>query len=320
MAASVSVIVPVHNGARHLGQTLAAVLAQTHPQVEIVVVDDGSTDRSLEVVAHTAPRAVVAHNAQAGGVSRARNQGLAMAQGRVVCFLDQDDLWHPSHLARQLAAFERMPEAGAVVVPYHHWYPGTDGYAAPETLWPAAADDHFDPAFTGWVYHQFMHDCWALTSATMLRREALEEVGPFDPDRPYGEDWELWLRLSRRWQFAKLGHPAVLYRQHPSQGSRQARETDHRTELLLAHAKAFGLASADGRAISRPHFETLIAGYQVRFGLHHLSHGSAALGRRALWSAWRRDPVRLRHLALAAAATVGWRPRATGDCPPATST
>ena len=320
MVALVSVIVPVHNGALHLEQTLAAVLAQTHPQVEIVVVDDGSTDRSLEVVAQVAPGAVVAHNAQASGVSRARNQGFAMAHAPFVCFLDQDDIWHPRHLARQLAAFERMPEAGAVVVPYHHWSPVPGANAVPETLWPAEADDRFDPAFSGWVYHQFMLDCWALTSATMIRREALDEVGAFDPDRPYGEDWELWLRLSRRWQFARLGDPAVLYRQHPTQGSRQARETDHRTELLLAHAEAFGLASADGRAITRPDFEAMIASYQVRFGLHHLRHGSVALGRRTLWSAWRRDPVQLRHLALAAAATAGWRPRAAAECPPAAST
>ena len=308
MAFKVSVIVPVHNGARYLGHTLAAVIAQTHPSIELVVVDDGSTDISLQVAADVAPAAIVVKLAQAGGVSAARNRGLSASTAPFVCFLDQDDIWHPQHVARQLAAFARMPQAGAVVVPYHHWYPLADSsYASPVSIWPSVADDRLDPEFTGWVYHQFLLDCWALTSATMLRRTALEAVGAFDPDRPYGEDWELWLRLSRRWQFAKLGQPPVLYRQHPTQGSRMSRRVDHRTELLLAHAAAHGLASADGRAVSRTLFEATIAGYQAQFGMHHLRHGSLALGRHALWRAWRRQPARLRHLAFALAASVGWR-------------
>jgi glycosyltransferase involved in cell wall biosynthesis len=307
MSALVSVIVPVHNGAAHVAQTLAAVLAQSHPAVELVVVDDASSDNSATVVAHAAPAARLLRRPVAGGVSRARNEGLDAASGHFVCFLDQDDIWHPTHLARQLAAFERLPELGAVVVPYQHWYPNAHGEPAPSRLWPAQADDRLDPEFTGWVYHQFLVDCWALTSATMIRREALDEVSAFDADRPYGEDWELWLRLSRRWRFGRLGGPPVLYRQHPTQGSRRARATDHRTELLLAQAQAFGLASADGRAISRARFEALIAGYQAQHGLHHLRHGDRALGRRTLWRAWQRQPARLRHLALALAATLGWR-------------
>ena len=313
MAFKVSVIVPVHNGARYLGQTLAAVIAQTHPSIELVVVDDGSTDLSLQVAADVAPAAIVVKLAQAGGVSAARNRGLSASTAPFVCFLDQDDIWHPQHVARQLVAFARMPQAGAVVVPYHHWYPLADSsYASPVSIWPSVADERFDDAFTGWVYHQFLLDCWALTSATMVRRTALEAVGAFDPDRPYGEDWELWLRLSQRWQFAKLGQPPVLYRQHPDQGSRKARPIDHRSDLLLQSARAHGLASRDGRAVPAARFRRTLARYRMEFGLHQLTHGEPALGRQALWQAWQRDPLRLRYLALAAAATVGWRPRDAG--------
>jgi len=320
MPALVSVVVPVHDGAAHVAQTLTAVLAQTHADVELIVVDDGSSDDTLAEVKRAAPTTRVLRRDRAGGVSVARNEGLAAAGGRFVCFLDQDDIWHPSHLARQVAAFARAPELGAVVVPYQHWYPDTHGEPAPGRLWPEQADDGFAPDFTGWVYHQFLIDCWALTSATMLRREALDDVGAFDPNRPYGEDWELWLRLSRRWRFGRLGGPPVLYRQHPSQGSRRARDVDHRTELLTSNAHEHGLASRDGRAVPARLFRQNLARYRKEFGLQHLLHGDAVIGRGALWQAWRNDPLRLRVLAMAVAASAGWRPQPVTALQPPTTT
>jgi hypothetical protein len=165
-----------------------------------------------------------------------------------------------------------------------------------------------DPDFTGTVYHQFLMDCWALTSGTLVRRDALRACGGFDETLPYSEDWELWLRLSRVHQFALLRWPPVLYRQHPVQGSRVARTRDYRTELLLRHAEAYGLRSADGRAIPAQAFKSQVAAYRFEFGYHHLAHGSRWLGLRAVLEAWWLNPRRVKALAVAAAAAVGWRP------------
>lgn len=305
---TVSVVVPLYNGATHIVQTLAAVAAQQHPKVEIIVVDDASTDDSVHRV-QSSGVAVTLLRQTKGGVCAARNAGLARARGDFVCFLDQDDVWYPDHLQTQLHCFEAHSDAGAVVSPYQHWYPdaASGQYPPPQAARPAPPAQAVDPAFSGWVFHQFLLDCWALTSATMIRRDALKRVGGFDVAQAYGEDWHLWLRLSREVRFVKLNGPPVLYRQHPTQGSRQARPIDHRTQLILSAATQHGLASRDGRAVARSLFERTVARYEMEFGCHHLAYGDRRLGRQALWRAWRRDPSRLRYLALALAAEGGWR-------------
>lgn len=305
----VSVVVPTFNGARYLAETLRAVLAQTQIGVELVVVDDGSSDNTLEVVRATAPTARVLSQGNAG-VSAARNRGLAEARGRYVIFLDQDDIWHPEMLSLQARWLEDHPEHGAAVCRYCHWYPGTDGsYPAPATIWPPSPGLQADPDFTGWVYHQFLFDCWALTSGTLMRVGAVRARGGFDESLRYSEDWDLWLRLCRSTQFALLLWPPVLYRQHPVQGSRVPRAYDFRTELLLRNARLHGLVSADGRAMDPARFRELVAHYRFEFGYHHLQVGQRWVGVAALLRSWQMRPGQVRHLILALAGALGWRPR-----------
>ncbi len=307
-APAVSVVIPTFNGARHLADTLQAVLAQTQPGVELIVVDDGSTDATLDVVARVAPAAQV-HRQPNAGVSAARNRGLALAQGRYVIFLDQDDIWHPAMLQRQVAWLEAHPDHDVAVCPYQHWQPRNDGaYEPPETAWPASSEGT-DPEFTGWVYHQFLLDCWALTSGTLMRREAVAALGGFDETLAYSEDWDLWIRLSQRGRFALLRWPTVLYRHHAVQGSRVPRAHDYRVALLQRAVAQHGLASADGRHIDTARHAQTLARYRAEFGRHHLALGRRSTGVAALLQAWWRQPDQWRWLALALLALTGWRPR-----------
>ncbi|MCY7315976.1 MAG: glycosyltransferase family 2 protein [Rubrivivax sp.] len=303
----VSVVIPTFNGSKYIAETLRAVLAQTHEAVEIIVVDDGSTDDTLAVVTAVAPQA---HRLQQqnAGVSAARNRGLAAARGRYACFLDQDDIWHAEHLTRQILWMDRNPDCGALVCPLIHWHPQDGVYVEPATFLQRPPTLTADPAFSGWVYHQFLKDCWALTSATMLRVDAVRAVGGFDATLRYSEDWDLWLRLSQQVPFALLNWPPVLYRHHPVQGSRALRRHDYRTELLLRYARAHGLASADGRAMPRDVFAQTVANYGAEFGYHHLQLGHRWTGVHALAMAWWRRPRHIKRLMQAAAGSVGWRP------------
>ncbi|MEP7216816.1 MAG: glycosyltransferase family A protein, partial [Anaerolineaceae bacterium] len=160
---AVSVVIPVYNCERFLAETLNAVAAQSRPAAEIIVVDDESTDGSVRVALESGiPLRLIRR--PNSGVSHARNVGLAAAEGDFVCFLDQDDIWHPAHLARQIACFETRPEAGVVFSRFQHWYPEHGDHPSPSSLWAIDSDDAIDPEFSGWIYHQFLRDCWALTS------------------------------------------------------------------------------------------------------------------------------------------------------------
>jgi glycosyltransferase involved in cell wall biosynthesis len=309
---TVSVVVPTYNVERWIEQTLDSVLAQTHADLELVVVDDGSRDTTRERVAAVAARdARVRLIAQANqGVCVARNRGLAQSSGAFVCFLDHDDVWAPWKLAEQLAAFAREPEAGVVFTDFSNWLAQQGGgFSDPATdLPPLAGTPPRDDTFSGWVHHQFLLDCWALTSTAMIRREVLERFGAFDPALPYSEDWELWLRLAVQVPFVKLAAVSTLYRQHADQGNRKLRDIDYRTRLLERAVREHGLVSRDGRQVGRGHFLRTLAKYHMQFGLHHLEHGNRGVALRAFAKAWRHHPTRLRYPALLVAAAVGWKP------------
>lgn len=125
----VSVVIPVYNAERYVGAAIESVLAQGHGRVEIIAVDDGSTDGSVRVIESFEPAVRVLRQENAG-VGGARNSGIAVAQGELLAFLDADDLWAPDKLARQLAALNDDPELDFVLGQCHEFVDGEDTYAA----------------------------------------------------------------------------------------------------------------------------------------------------------------------------------------------
>jgi hypothetical protein len=305
----VSIVIPTYNGSQYIRQTLQSVQAQTCSDWELIVVDDGSTDDTVRIVAETVPEATIMSTARRG-VCGARNQGLAAAMGEFVCFLDQDDFWFREHLDVHLSTLAAYPQYGAVFGPYRFWYPHRIAEADPQALLPAAPDTLVDSTMAGWIYHHFLMDCWALTSATTLRRQLLEDEGAFEEARAFAEDWALWLRLSQRAQFARLNWPPVLYRQHPDQGSRLVRHFDHRSHLLEDAARRWGLRSPDGQTLGVKAFRRQLSEYEAAFGRTHLQKGNRWVGVRSLLRAWVRAPGCTRWLALGLAGAAGYTPKA----------
>jgi glycosyltransferase involved in cell wall biosynthesis len=170
---TVSVVIPVHNGARYLAEAIASVLAQDHRPLEVLVIDDGSTDESAAVAAAFGPPVRVVHQAQQGAAA-ARNHGAALAQGVWVAFLDADDCWLPDKLSRQLAAPAADPRVEIVNGGVEHFY-------SPELNEAARARFHCPPGVRP----------AQIPSALLVRRDTFEGVGAFDPRFRTGEllDW-----------------------------------------------------------------------------------------------------------------------------------
>lgn len=303
----VSIIIPTYNCARYIAETLGSVTHQTMTDWEVIVVDDGSTDETLSIASNFDARIRIVKQANAG-VCVARNNGFHASRGKFLCFLDHDDYWFPEKLERQLGWMNRRPEFGVVYTNCINWHPVDGHFPLPQSMRSDDEADVLDEAFTGWVYHRFMLDSCALTSSAMIRREALETCGLFDVGLPYSEDWDLFLRLSRRYQFAQMRWRSTLYRQHAKQGSRIARPIDYRTELLLRANRQWGLTGPDGSEVDSRQFAELLARFRMEFGRQHLMAGNRRQGVIALLDAWRRSPARLRYLAQAMAGAAGWKP------------
>lgn len=205
----ISVVIALYNKAPFIAATLASALAQRLGALEIIVVDDGSTDGGAEwVEAQGEPRVRLLRQRN-GGVSRARNAGIAAARGEWVAFLDADDLWHPDYLLTMAALAERHPQADAVASAYR-------SVSAEEARLGADHGASHEPARTPAAPIADLPSRWLagtcfFTSSVMVRREALLALQPcFPPGEHNGEDLDLWFRLGERGPIALSPEPLVL--------------------------------------------------------------------------------------------------------------
>ena len=305
----VSIIIASYNCAAYIAETISSVLAQSLKDIEIIVVDDGSSDDTPKIVnSFGAPvRLLTQPNA---GVCVARNRGIREARGQFICLMDHDDYWFPDKLAHQVRMLKDHPEVGVVYSAFTLWYRDEEGNRFPD---PTSLDldidgSQIDPDYSGWVYHQFLIDCWMLTSTAMFRPEVFTTCGLFDESLPYSEDWDLWLRISQKYPFIKLRRSTTLYRQHPHQGNRLAREIDYRTRLLKTAVMKWGFCSRDGRCVPRHAFKKQLAIYHASFALGHLRAGNRKLAISAFLKSWATYPINIKTLAYIPAAVIGWKP------------
>jgi glycosyltransferase involved in cell wall biosynthesis len=196
---------PAYNQAQTVGAAIESVLAQTFADWELIVVDDGSTDETAEVVGRYADNRIHYCYQANQERSRARNNGIARSRGGIVAFLDADDFWLPEYLAKQTASFRQHPEAGLS----RTWTYDTDAAGVVVRLGGNGASEARTPE----AFLAAMLVANRMSSiATAVRAACLAEVGGFNPDLRQGEDWELWVRILRRYPAAHVPEPLVGYR------------------------------------------------------------------------------------------------------------
>jgi glycosyltransferase involved in cell wall biosynthesis len=189
MSDLVTAIVPTFNYGRFIGRAVESVLAQTHPSMQCVVVDDGSNDETRTVLASFGTRIEVVHQDH-HGVSAARNAALARARGSFVALLDADDRWHPRKIEVQLAFMKQKVHLGCSGCGLEHIAPGRPVDRTP------GKRNAFDPRET--LRLVALRKFWVTGSGSgaMIRRTVLDKVGVFDESLEAAEDWDLWLRIA----------------------------------------------------------------------------------------------------------------------------
>ena len=212
--AHVSVIIPTYNRAEMLRAALESVLAQTMSVREIVVVDDGSTDHTPDVVRELVSRGapiIYLTGPHRNNLREARTCGVEASSGALIAFLDSDDLWRPDRIERQLDALAHQPEAGMAfcnVQRFDERGPFTGGPYLPPT-----AD------YNGNILGDLLLEPVAVQSALVVKREAFMRVGGF-PNRRINEDYELTLLIAALYPASYVREPLVLMRAHPGSRSR----------------------------------------------------------------------------------------------------
>lgn len=232
---NLSVIIPAYNAEPFIADTIQSVLDQTYRDVEVIVVDDGSTDRTLEQLRQFGSQLRV-HQQPNGGVAQARNTGVGLARGSWIAFLDADDRWLPHKLARQLAA-------GPAPMSY------TDRYNVGVLGDLPEVQSECTPMRGGDLFVPLLRNGNFITSSSvMIRRQLFEQLGGFCTLLNGTEDWDLWLRIAERHSIDFVGEPLVRYRLHAGGISRNfARMSRERTAVV-----GRALALERGRALSWP--------------------------------------------------------------------
>jgi hypothetical protein len=204
-----SIVIPLYNKAPYIADTIQSALAQTFTDFEVIVIDDGSSDGSAELVAAmTDPRLHLVRQTNAG-VSAARNRGIELAQGEWVAFLDADDWHHPRYLASLLIAQEVYPQADIVATDYVP-IPYADGPWPPR--WAIPPEPPAVELITD-LPLRWLAGPTLLTSAVSVRTGVLRQMQPcFPPGESYGEDLDLWFRLAEKAPIALAHAPLVGYR------------------------------------------------------------------------------------------------------------
>ncbi len=218
-----SVIIPTFNRAAFLREAIDSVLAQTEKDFELIIVDDGSTDYTRELVAEYGDRVRYVFQPNAGP-SAARNLGIRHASGKLITFLDSDDLWLPHKLARQREWMAAHPQARLCYT---------------DEIWIRRGvrvnQKKIHAKSGGWIYPLCLPRCIISPSSVLMRRELFDAVGLFDEQLPVCEDYDLWLRVASRFEIGFIAESLIVKRGgHPDQLSQREWGNDrYRVAALL---------------------------------------------------------------------------------------
>jgi len=227
----VSVIIPAYNGANYICESLESVLSQTYRHFEIIIIDDGSTDNTREVlepyIRNSSIRYFYQDNA---GHGAARNAGINYAQGKHVCFLDQDDLYEKDSIERRVYLFEKYPELGFVYSDFRMALASNNSHEVvyKESLWAqcnivemmpkscieAKGNDFY--IFNKSVFPELIINCFTWIGTVMIRKEVFDDAGLFDINLRWSPDHDLCIRIARNYSIGFLNTSTAVYKQHAS--------------------------------------------------------------------------------------------------------
>ncbi len=264
----VSIVVPTYNCAAFLPSSIGSILAQTYDSYEIIVINDGSTDNTSEVLQPFMQKIRYIQLEQNRGGAAARNIGIRSARGKYIAFFDADDLWLPEKLQTDIGYFNRYPDVSMVCSRHINM------------------DEHgkvFDEAPgkqlpSGNVFSQlFSEQNFVITSSVTVRKEVFEAVGVFDEELVNCQDWDLWLRIAFHFKVAGINKPLVKYRHNPHSLSKNRNSVLKYQKVVIE--KAYHAFKGGEHGISEALYKKRLASHYAKVGRYYLRTGDTRRAR-----------------------------------------
>ncbi len=283
----VSVIIPTYNRAHVLKRAIQSVLDQTYPDFELIIVDDGSEDNTEETVKAFRDQRIIyiRHDRNRGG-SAARNTAIKSARGKYIAFQDSDDEWVPEKLEKQMKVFrDSSPEVGVVYSGFFKWEKTQKVYIP--SPWVIQREDS--------IHGELLKGNFVGAPSAVVRKECFQKMGGFDEEIPVLEDWELWIRISKYYQFRYVNEPLLV--SYYSEGG-----VNEQDDLILARTLEL---------IVEKHLEDFRENKRL-LSHHYYTMGvlclGTAQGRSYLVKALRLNPFNLKLIVAAGLAFLGRKP------------
>ncbi len=262
----VSVILPTYNCAHFLLHSIQSILSQTYHSYEIIVVDDGSTDNTKEVLTPFMQRIKYIYYHQSKGAHVARNLGIRSSQGKYIAFIDADDLWLPEKLQTDVEYLEMHSDISMVYS--RHINIDNNGNKLDEgsrTRLPS-----------GNIFIQlFSEQNFITTSSVVVRKEVFGTTGIFDEQLLNCQDWDMWLRIAYHFKVAGINKPLVKYRHNPHSLSKNRDNVLKYQKVIID--KTYNSFKDEGNGISDKLYKRRLASHHAKVGRHYLRTGNKAL-------------------------------------------
>lgn len=276
---TISAVIPTYNSAGFLPQAIASIRRQTHGITEIIIIDDGSTDNTAEVVASLG-HDIIYMRQQNAGPAAARNRGIATATGQYIAFLDADDQWTPQKTEQQMAIMKKQADV-ALIASDMAEIDMEDQIIVDSVLRKHGTHDFFrnlagtpvPQALAALVHKNFIP-----TGTVLVKTEVLSEMGGFNLNIRYGEDLELWARIASRYPLICLPEIHLLRRQHATNTTKSTEPMLHDLVKVMISIKTECEAELRNQRVD---INRIIASTWADLGYWHFTNGNMMLARQS---------------------------------------
>jgi glycosyltransferase involved in cell wall biosynthesis len=275
----VSVIIPAFNSAAWIRESLKSVFDQSYDPIEVIVVDDGSTDGTAEIARRFDTRIKVFEQTRKGPAA-ARNLAASKASGSYFAFVDADDVWLPGKLQAQMEYFASNPTARIVYANHVFWEADEEGRFPDPSKLVGKPQTGIDRELSGWIYPELLIDSHIHIITAVIHRSVFDAVGGFDGSFAKGSDYDFWIRASRKFEAFRLSRAGALYRLHRAGITRRIDTVCAGYEILTRAVREYGLAGPDGREADVKRFRRRLSDLCFGHAYGHIWNGSPSIASR----------------------------------------